>query len=55
MDFEKQIENLKEQMHYYKTHAQKLSKADKLAFLGRILARGYEIADDKNFKKVKDE
>lgn len=55
MDFEKQIDNLKEQMRYFVAHKQKLSKADRLAFLGRILARGYEIANDENFQKVKDE
>ena len=54
-DFKKQIEMLSAQMQYFKTHKHTLSKADRLAFLGRILALGFEIANDENFKKVKDE
>lgn len=55
MDFEKQIAFLNAQMQYFKTHKQKMTKADRLAFLGRILALCVEIASDEDFKKVKDE
>lgn len=55
MDFEKQIALLSAQMQYFKAHKQKMTKADRLAFLGRILAICVEIANDEDFKKVKDE
>lgn len=55
VDFEKQIAFLNAQMQYFKANKQKMSKADRLAFLGRILALCVEIASDENFKKVKDE
>ena len=52
-DFEAQVEYLNSQMQYFENIKNTLSKADKLAFLGRILAMGYELKQSENYKRFK--
>lgn len=50
-EVKKQIELLSIQMQYFKKVQDKLSKADKLAFLGRILAMGEEMRQSELYKR----